>query len=1045
MKKAILIWLVLQLPVLAFASGRVTVEQLNRVVESSRGKPDGKTANKLFGLELTERLSAAKLAALEAALPGPKSRQALVALADQSTFLDPPAAEIPPQPAPTIEQQREITAKAVDYITKTLRQLPNLIATRDTISFEDTPAVLEKGDITAPSGTFVPAQPLHPVSRSTRTVAYRDGEEIDEIAANVEGASASGMPGLTTVGEFGPILAAVFSDLPQGNLAWGHWEQAATKAVAVFRFKVPKGASHYQVEFCCIAGRLFKQMPAYHGEVTIDPADGTILRITLISDLTKSDPIEKAALMVEYGAVELGEKTFICPVKSISITVAPVQVNRKSFLPKSVTVPTLSGNSRIEIQGNGGDDAPLQVMLNEVVFDKYHLFQSESRILTAGNSGRESLPVAATIAAPAPAPAAAATPTPEPAPTSENPAPAASATGAVASTEVATPVAPTSAAVPPEAFAPASPEISVAAHSDLPQTPAVGSAQSAPPGFSLHVSTRLVDIGVTAFDKKGKPVTDLTRDDFVIYDNGKKQNPRSFSHATAASVSPETVASADIPVIYSNRIDATGIVQPAGPTAPESSTLILLDATSLNMRDLTNARERILGFLDKLPASEPVGLYIRAGYGFRVLAEGTTDRAALISALRLWTPNAQDLARAREDEVRNRQQFDTVQSSSDLQFVGGNIAGSTSASSELAIPGGTSSNVGSKQTGEGTDSTRQALTVVVAVAAHMGSIPGHKNLVWITSDNVLANWTGQGSGKGKGSNSVANLAIRTQEALNDAHVSLYPFDASQLETSSTDASLQNADVQLDQSVRDNIPTAYQGDVMPTPNARASAQMQQDILPVQAAVQQMAEATGGRSFGRSGNLVADLKSVIEEGQATYLLSFAPDTQPDDQYHRLTVAVPSRRGITLRYRTGYLYSKEPTTLKERFKQAIWQPLDSTGIAIRAQRTNASSGAAVSLDIAATDVTLTQKGDRWTGNLDIFLVQRDATGMHAELKEQTLALALKSATYEKAMREGIPFDQYLEKTPDSGTLRIIVVDQNSGRIGSVTLPAVAGTANP
>jgi VWFA-related protein len=1041
MKKAILIWLLLQLPVFAFASTRVTVDQLNRVVDSNRGKADGKIAAKLFGLELTERLSAAKLAALEAALPGPKSRQALVALADQSTFLDPPPAEIPIRPAPTIEQQRDITAKAVDYIAKTFRQLPNLIASRDTISFEDTPPELRTEGLIAPSGTFIPAQPLHPVSRFTRTVAYRDGAEIDETAADETNASASGMNGLTTVGEFGPILAAVFSDLPKGNLAWSHWELASAKPVAVFRFKVPRGAAHYQVEFCCVAGRLFKQMPAYHGEVTIDPVDGTILRITLISDFTKSDPISKAALMVEYGAVELGNKTFICPVKSISITVAPVQYNQRTSLPKSVTIPTINGDARVDLQSNSSEDIALQVRLNEVVFDKYHLFQSEARILTAENSESASTPVAVPIAAPAPATSPAANPIRPEATTNENPAPAASTT--VAAMDVATPVASASVVPPPAVAAAPSPEISVAAPSDLPQTPTVAPAQSAPPGFSLHVSTRLVDIGVTAFDKKGKPVTDLTRDDFVIYDNGKKQNPRSFSHVTTASAGPETPAIADKPVLYSNRLDAMSLAQTEGTSAPENSTLILLDATSLGLSDLSRARERILGFFDKLPASEPVGLYVRNGYGFRVLAEGTTNHAALLSALQGWTPSAQDLARAREEEVRSRQQFDTVQSSSDLQAANGNIAGSTSASSELAIPGGAT--VDPKMMKEGSDPALQALTVVVAVAAHMGSIPGHKNLVWIASDSVLANWTGQGSGKDKNSNSVASLAIRTQEALNDAHVSLYPVDASQLETSSTDASLQNAGVQLDPSVKDNMPIAAQGDVTPDPGARASAQLQQNIRPVEAAVQQMAEATGGRSFTRSGNLAAVLSSVIEDGQATYLLSFAPDTQPDDQYHRLTVAVPSRRGITLRYRTGYLYSKEPTTLKDRFKQAIWQPLDSTGIAIRAQRTNASSGAAVSLDIAATDVTLTQKGDRWTGSLDIFLVQRDATGMHAEVKEQTLALALKNTTYEKVMREGIPFDQYLEKTPDSGTLRIIVADQSSGRIGSVTLPAAAEPAHP
>ena len=95
---------------------------------------------------------------------------------------------------------------------------------------------------------------------------------------------------------------------------------------------------------------------------------------------------------------------------------------------------------------------------------------------------------------------------------------------------------------------------------------------------------------------------------------------------------------------------------------------------------------------------------------------------------------------------------------------------------------------------EGSDPTREALTVVVAVAAHMGAIPGHKNLVWIASDNVLANWTDQAAGSDKGPNEYGSFAMRTQEALNDAHVSLYPLDASQLESAATDASLENDSV-----------------------------------------------------------------------------------------------------------------------------------------------------------------------------------------------------------------------------------------------------------
>src|SRR6185369_2914260 len=39
----------------------------------------------------------------------------------------------------------------------------------------------------------------------------------------------------------------------------------------------------------------------------------------------------------------------------------------------------------------------------------------------------------------------------------------------------------------------------------------------------------LVNVGVTVTDRKGNLVTDLTVDDFEIYEDGKKQTPRYFS------------------------------------------------------------------------------------------------------------------------------------------------------------------------------------------------------------------------------------------------------------------------------------------------------------------------------------------------------------------------------------------------------------------------------------------------------------------------------------------------------------------------------------
>lgn len=1024
MLKLALLCLLALIAVPNMAAKPVTVDQLEHWVIANRGKPDAKIAQRLFDLDLTERLGATKLAALEAALPGPQSRRALVALSDQAEFLDPPNADIPDVPSPNLETQRRIIAQTVDYVAKTMHQLPNLFATRDTIRFEDSPAMQISGDH-AVSGTFIPYQPLHPVSRSSATVQYRDGQEVVQAAAAKSDAS---FQGLTTSGEFGTTLATVLGDAAKSKLVWSHWEQGAAGPEAVFRYAVPKANSHYQVEFCCVENRVFRQFSGYHGEITVDPAHGTVLRLTLMADLMKADPIAKADIMVEYGPVELGQQTYICPAKSVSIFLAPVQQVLERRTPDRTPGVFTAGPDTAQ-PVDSQTRAPLQLMLNEVVFDQYHLFRADARILTADNSlPTVNPPVAEPTAQTASVPA----PIQQDALAEEN-----HSLAIPAETNAAAPGAAAVSSPGPTA-APAPPEMGVEKTVSLPDTPAAPAPTPSGSNFTLRVSTRLVDVGVAAYDKSGHPVTDLKPEDFEIYDNGQKQSVRFFSHAAAsgeisANASPPSEDAPERPV-YSNRPIAAGDAQhPSAATAEGTSTILLVDARSLDFADLNLARRQMLKFFTELPPTERVGLYVHVAEGFKVIVEETRDHSALTSALRQWMPGARDLAHAQEEEQRNRQQFDDVHNPSDMQNVNGNAAGGG------ATPPPTMTDP--KLKSEGDAPGGQALTLLVAVAAHLAGIPGHKNLVWIASDNVLADWTDRAAGSDKGHNGFASFALRAQEALNDAHVSVYPLDASQLETNAIDPSLQNPNVELEEAVKEMTPAASLGDNAPGHRpGRTTAGMQQDLHPIQVAIQQMAQATGGRIFRRSDNMVTNLDSVIQDGRAAYLLSFAPDSAPDDQYHQLIVKVSKHRGVTLRYRTGYLYAKEPATLKERFQQAIWQPLDATEIALSAHHAAASGGAALTLQIAATDISLAQQGDRWTDKLDIFLVERDDSGIHARLKGQTLVLRLKPPTYQKILRDGIPFDELIDGKQDTGTLRVIVVDENSGRIGSLTLPTPA-----
>jgi hypothetical protein len=41
---------------------------------------------------------------------------------------------------------------------------------------------------------------------------------------------------------------------------------------------------------------------------------------------------------------------------------------------------------------------------------------------------------------------------------------------------------------------------------------------------------------------------------------------------------------------------------------------------------------------------------------------------------------------------------------------------------------------------------------------------------------------------------------------------------------------------------------------------------------------------------------------------------------------------------------------------------------------------------------------------------------------------------------MKSGVPFDQLVEREQKTGSIRVVIIDETSGRIGSVTVPATA-----
>jgi VWFA-related protein len=1031
MKRFASILVVLMLASHAWAAKRVTVDQLEQIINASQGKPDAEVAGHLSELELTERLNSTLLARWKASLPGEKVQAALVALADASEFLDPPDEEIPGNDPPDLATQRKMMALTVNYVSKTIPLLPNILATRVTSRFEDTPL---QQHLNSPTTLY---QPLHSVGNSSVTVTYRHGQEaVDAGAAKDKKAN-----GLTTWGVFGPILGTVLEDAARSKLVWSHWEEGESDLVAVFSYSVPKEKSHYRVDYCCVPIQSpggvanlspFSQIVAYHGEMTVDPASGTILRLMVEAELNTNDPVARASIVVEYGPVEIGGKTYICPLKSVALSLAQSsKIVEDTPLHTSPVMGLTESYEPSQILSVA--QGPPQIKLNDVAFEQYHLFRTEARVVTGDAAETEPAKpenapsvVAKTAEAAAAQPASPAAPMASAAPTA---APVAG-TGAV-------PVS-LSTSVPEQ-------EIAEAEASGVPDAPANPSMPQ-PSGFTLKVASRLVDIGVVAYDKKGYPVKDLKPEDFEIYDNGRKQQVRYFSQAaeevSAAAPGSSVAAPAQPEISNHGASDAKN----EGGEPESSSTILLVDVGNISYSDLSYARAQTMRFLRALPAGERVGLYVMKRVSFQILAEETTDHALLEEKLSRWMPSAQDLQNAQDEERRNRQQFETVHSIEDLLYVNGSASNDSD---------GHRQNLDPALRDWGSNPARDAMIILEGVAWHLAAISGHKNLVWISSDNALVDWSNKAASIEKNDKYIDPNTLRAQEAMNDAHVSVYPLDVSQLEGGMVDASVSRFNVELaevtpiQQQMSRLGPEATAGiDIDMFDNGghilrpgRLISQMQQDTRAIQGPIRHLAEATGGRIFRRSDSIATELNGVIEEGHAAYLLSFTPDLPADGQFHLLTLKLASKRpGLTLHYRTGYIYSKEPATLKERFHQALWLPVDANQVAVTAQPITFEGGLRVKITVAAGDLALEEKSGRWSGNLDVFLVQRDDAGLQAQVEGKRLGLQLKASTLQYLLKNGLSVERTVQLKPSITSLRVLIVDENTGRMGSVTIPSSA-----
>jgi VWFA-related protein len=532
-----------------------------------------------------------------------------------------------------------------------------------------------------------------------------------------------------------------------------------------------------------------------------------------------------------------------------------------------------------------------------------------------------------------------------------------------------------------------------------PPQPAERSKAARPATPVIRVTTRLVQVSVVAHDGHGNPVADLAQEDFRLFDSGQEQKITFFSKDSSEVRAGATPAlPADTWSNVSNEKGGT----------PVNLTVILFDQVNTAQVDQANARNQIVHFLKQMRPEDRIALYA-LGDGLRILHDFTSDPDSLLRAL----------AKAQARSGRLVPDNDP----------GTGPLGDTSGDADLdAFLAAADTAFVQYQT---TDRILRTTDALEAIAAHVGSLPGRKNLLWVSSafplmigydmDPAMVQATGL---------DVRSFLVevdRAGRALNDANVAVYPVDAHRLSVSLT-----------------AITTPY---VAPS-NTRVPATRAPSITPNRSGVETMeniAARTGGVAYHDTNDLSAALRSAMDDSRVVYTLAYMPSHNEWDNKFRKIKVETRRSGVHLRYRSGYFAIPDahldPTQRTQMLAEAQWSAFDATQIPLTLQIVRVMNNDKPLINFAiladSSGLRFTEAEGRHDTDMLLTLGQKGPDGKLVQEETKSLTLRLKDEAYKAVMAKGLRLTSSMPLDPTAVSFRIVLLDAADGHLGSLEVP--------
>jgi len=503
-------------------------------------------------------------------------------------------------------------------------------------------------------------------------------------------------------------------------------------------------------------------------------------------------------------------------------------------------------------------------------------------------------------------------------------------------------------------------------------------ARETPRGPVLRTSTYVVEVSVVGTESDGSAAGDLDATAMRVWDNGVPQ-----TISTVEKLPPEKTVRADAPAppFFSNR------QQPE--TRAQVLTVILFDAINTDWVDQMRARKAVMSVVKVRPASERLAVFV-LGNTLRALHDFSSDRDSLLRKLdSFWG----DLAYGQDFDPE-----ETTPTGSGTGDPGLNSAGLPPRLAALA----------------GSNKIMDSLYALEAVANYVKDAPGRKNLIWVTGGFPLIIGMPDGSNTSQTSeqrpadvSAFGQEFAKTLRALNSAEVSVYPIDARGLTIS---------------------PNAYKNI---------------------ATMREFAAGTGGVAYYNRNDLDRGVRGALDETREVYFLTYTPRPFTEDgSFHQIRVET-AHRGIQLRYRQGYyapgLRSAQKVKPAARLREAVYAPVPVSQIGLDA-RLEPNLGKDADLELVlridGADLDLAPREGKWSGEVSLIVLQVGPAGEQLGGFRQIVRLNLSRENWQKMLQGGLIHKASVPRNANTASLRIGLLDQRSGRVGSlrVALPPKA-----